>query len=115
MKRIEILNELSEKKRSKKEVYRALYPKPRKPRQAHFVKLKIAIPDEKGVSRLLSILLFLPAPMFLVKWIMRRAVKEKYLEQSGLAKADIMKLVSMAGVRVFVHAKDGTRVAIKTI
>jgi hypothetical protein len=53
--------------------------------------------------------------MFLVKWIMRRAVKEKYLEQSGLAKADIMKLVSMAGVRVFVHAKDGTRVAIKTI
>ncbi len=115
MKRIEILNKLGNRELSKKEVYRSLYPKPRKPRRAHFVKLKITIPDEKGVSRLLSVLFFLPAPMFLVRWIMRRAVKQEYLKQSGMSKADIMKLVSMAGVRVFVHAKDGTRVAIKTI
>lgn len=115
MKRIEILNKLSDKELSTKDVYRALYPKPRRPRRAHFVKLRIVIPDEKGVSRLLSVLFFLPAPMFLVRWIMRRAVKREYLDNTGLSKSDIMKLVSMAGVRVFVHAKDGTKVAIRTI
>ncbi|MFP4186977.1 MAG: hypothetical protein ACLFSU_02260 [Acholeplasmataceae bacterium] len=115
MKRIEILNKLGARELSKRKAYRALYPKRRKPRRAHFVKVKLAIPDEKGVSRLLAVLLFFPIPLFLVQWIMRRAIKEKQLARSGLTQADVLELVSIAGVRVFIHAKDGTRVAFRTI
>ncbi len=101
---------------STKEAYDNLYSKVRfqKPRRAHFIKIRIIIPGEKGVTRFLRVLFLFPAPMFLVKLGLRLA-KFDSNEDMPLSKSEILKLISYKGIIVNVKSHSGEKVIIKTI
>ncbi len=112
----EILNKVKYGEMTAKEAYKALYtyPKVRKPRRAGFIKMRIRVPDEKGVNRLLAVLFFFPIPLFVVRWGLR-FVKNEHLEKGGIEKKDIMELIRYRGISVEVNAKGGEKVLVKTI
>ncbi|MDD4184176.1 MAG: hypothetical protein PHI01_02015 [Candidatus Izemoplasmatales bacterium] len=99
-----------------KEAYRSLYPKTIKTRmrRAWFIKLRISVPDEKGVNRFLAILFFLPIPLFIAKWALR-FVKQDQLKDSGFSPEELRKLLSYRGIKVEVISAQNERVLIKTI
>src|SRR5690606_10624488 len=92
---------LSYKEISKKEAYKLLYnePKVRKPRRAHFLKVKVRVPDEGPANFFLGLILFFPIPMFIVRMVMRRFIKEEVTEQCKMPKGKLMGWVSMEGVK----------------
>ncbi len=111
-----ILQQLRNREISAKEAYEDLYPKVKfqKPRRAHFVKLRIIIPNEKGVTRFLKILFLLPAPLFMVK-LGLRFVKFDSDGDMPLSKSEIIKMISYKGIIVDVKTHSGEKVIIKTI
>jgi hypothetical protein len=110
------LNRLKAGKIGKREAYRLLYPKParvRGPKRAHFVKLRIRIPESKGVTAFLAFLFFLPAPLFLAKMIVKRV---KFDEGDGqIDKQELMRLIATRGLKVDVKTHDGVSIYIKTL
>ena len=78
MTKYEVLNQLNQKQISTKEAYDYLFPqvKERIPRRARFVKVRVFVPDSKGVSLFLAILLALPIPIGIIKWIVSKKVKK---------------------------------------
>lgn len=114
--REDILKQLTEGDLKPKQAYRLLYPTNRslKPRKAHFVKLRIKLPEEKGVTRFLAFLFFLPFPIFLVK-LGLKFVKEDKLEGSPITKKDIIRLIGYKPIRVNVRTADGVTVKIHTL
>jgi len=114
--RQDILKQLTEGQLNPKQAYRLLYPNQRqlKCRKAHFVKLRIKIPEEKGVTRFLAFLFLLPFPLFLVRWGLK-FVKEDQMKESPLSKKDILHLIGYKPIRLQVRADDGVIVNIHTL
>jgi len=120
MTKYEVLNQLNTKDLTSKEAYKLLYKqqKERKPRRAGFVKVRIRVPESKGATTFLSILLFLPMPLFLVKLFIPRKVKngtEPISDQFQMTFKEMMDLISMRGVKIDIKTHDHVRVLIKTI
>jgi len=111
-----ILMQLKNNEINKKAAYKQLYPKASKPRlrRARFVKLRIFIPDSKGVTRFMAILFWLPFPIFLVRFALRFAKLENN-ESIPLTKGEIMKLISSKGIKIDVRTHSGEKIYIKTI
>jgi hypothetical protein len=113
---LEILQQLKQGELKPKQAYHRLYPKPthRKLRKAHFVKLRIKIPEEKGVTRFLAFLFFLPIPLFLVRFALK-FVKEDRMQESPFSKDDLIRLVGYKPISCRIRTNDGVMVNIHTL
>jgi hypothetical protein len=112
----EVLVQLSNKEISQKEAYKLLYsePKVRKPRRAHFLKVKVRVPDEGPANFFLGLILFFPIPMFIVRMVMRRFVKEEVTEQFQMSKSELIRLVSIAGVKIKINTHTNEKIYVRT-
>jgi hypothetical protein len=119
MTKYEVLTKLEKKELNKKKAYQLLYNpyKERKPQRAGFVKIKVRVPDEKAANMLLGIILILPLPIFLIKWILLKRFKnqEQISEQFPMSPSELIDLISMKGVKVNISTKTNERILIKTI
>lgn len=115
MEKNQVLDKLKNKELTSKQAYKALYQeeKIRKPKKAHFVKMKVVVPDEKGVSLFLAILFLLPVPMFIIKLILKRRKNIK-LADTEFEVEELIDLISVKGVKLDVRTHDRVRVLIKT-
>ncbi len=101
--------------------YKELYKNEKKVRiplfrRAHFIKLRIIIPEEKGVNRFLGVLFFLPLPILFVRIILSFVKINKYMDDNDpISKKDIMRLISYKGTQVNVNTHSGEKIIIKTI
>jgi len=105
---------------SPKSAYEELYkaePKSRLPffRRAHFIKLRIHVPGEKGVNTFLKVLFLLPIPIMFLRIMLAFVKTDKYDEDIPLTKRELIKMISYKGVKVHVDAHSGEKVLIKTI
>lgn len=113
----QVLVQCEAKKMSARQAYKELYPSTSLPipRRAHFIKLRIWLPENKGTSRFLAFLFLLPVPLFYVR-LGLGFVKAKAGEESlPIPKSEIMRLLHFRGIRVQVDTHDGTHIDIKTI
>ncbi|MBN2268278.1 MAG: hypothetical protein V3569_03450 [Acholeplasmataceae bacterium] len=117
MTQYEVLNQLEQKKIHLKKAYQMLYKKQkeRKPRRAHFVKMSISIPEEKGVNAFLKILLFLPIPLWIVKLVLKKRGNQKLSDEIPITFKEMLDLMMIRGSRVDVKTQDQVKVLIKTI
>lgn len=117
MKKYEVLTKLSNHEIKTKEAYNLLYKEitERKPRKASFVKMKIIIPDEKKVTLFLAILFALPIPIFILKLVMSRKMKEEISDQFPITYKDAFDLIAVKGVKLKVNTKSKEQILIKTI
>jgi hypothetical protein len=115
MEKNQVLDQLNKKEISKKQAYKLLYeePKQRKPKKAHFVKLRVTVPEEKGANIFLAIILLLPIPIFLVKLFIKRRQTVKILD-TDISIKELIEMISIKGVSLNVKTHDGNRVFIKT-
>jgi len=112
----EVLTQLQNQVITPKEAYKELNreTKPAKLHRAHFVKLRIHVPQDKTANRLLRLLFLLPIPLVFVR-IALRFVKDKGEEnQLPFSKQEIMDLISYRGIKVSVKSKGGEDIYIKT-
>ncbi|HAQ56431.1 MAG TPA: hypothetical protein DCR44_03380 [Acholeplasmatales bacterium] len=110
------LDRLGRKEIGKRQAYRALFPKPLKergPKRAHFIKLRIRIPESKGVTNFLAFLFWLPLPILFARMILGFVKLDT--KDMPLDKQEIIKLIAVRGIKVEVKTTDGVRVYIKTI
>ncbi|HPJ23307.1 MAG TPA: VanZ family protein [Bacillota bacterium] len=84
-------------------------------KRAHFIKLKIHVPEEKGVNFFLKVLFFIPFPLFIVKLILRLIKMDRFDDSVPLTKKEMIKLISYKGIIVKVNTKSGEKILIKTI
>ncbi len=112
----DILKRVEEKSLSCRQAYKILYDSsyPTRPRRAHFIKLSINVPEEKGVNIFLKVLFFLPVPLFLFRLIFKFA-KFNPDDKIPLTKQEILELVGQKGVYLRVNASSGEKILIKTI
>jgi len=112
----EILIKLANKEISTKEAYQSLYPKvvQHRRRRAHFVKLRITIPDEVGVTRFLRFLFFFPTPIFLGRMFLR-FVKDNDGDNLPITKSELFQMLTTKGILLNVTAKSGEKIYIKTL
>lgn len=110
------LLKLSSGQLTKKQAYHELYPRQKiiRKRKAHFVKIKIIIPDEAGVSRFLAFLFFLPIPLLFAKIAVK---KMKNSESYGISisNEELLNLVSVRGIKIEVQSNSGEKIYIKTL
>ncbi|MDY0294786.1 MAG: hypothetical protein RBQ71_03160 [Acholeplasmataceae bacterium] len=113
----EVLTQTSQKELNPKQAYNLLYKnqKERKPRRASFVKVRIHVPESRGVNIFLSVILLLPLPIFLIKWIIGRRGNQVINDQFQLTANELIELISIKGVKVDVKSHTHERVLIKTI
>lgn len=113
----EVLTQVNNNEIKEKEAYDLLYGEPydRKPKRASFIKLKIKLPEEKGVNILLSVLFCLPIPIFIIKWIVAKRQPINISDQFEIPMKDLVSLISVKGVLVHVKTKTNERILIKTI
>lgn len=113
----EVLTQTNLKQIHPRKAYQMLYPKQkvRKPRRASFVKVNIKVPESKAVTIFLGIILLLPIPIFMIKWILKKRSNEVVSEQFQMTTGELIELISIKGVRVDVRSKTNERVLIKTI
>jgi hypothetical protein len=111
----EVLFQLSNKKVSPRTAYKTLYPenRPSRVRRAHFIKLRVIIPEEKGVTRFLALLFLLPTPMFMVRMIFHYVKFES--GQLPISKKELIDLIAVKGVLISVQAHSGEIIYIKTL
>ncbi|MBI9008879.1 MAG: VanZ family protein [Tenericutes bacterium] len=99
--------------------YKELYKKKRRKmqltRKAHFIKLKINVPEDKTANRILKVLFFFPFPIFIVRFILMFVKEEKYKDNISLDKAEILKLITSKGINIDVNTKSGEKIVVKTI
>jgi hypothetical protein len=100
-----------------RKAYSELYktPKARRYPRAHFLKLRIRTPEEKGVNRFLAFLFWLPIPLLYVRIGLAFVKAKDGNDPLPLPKQEIMKLLSYRGIVVEVDSKDGTKILIKTL
>jgi hypothetical protein len=113
----EVLTQLNQKELKPKKAYRMLYPKTkeRKPRRASFVKVSINVPDSRGVNIFLKILLLLPIPIFIIKWVVKKRANVQIGDQMNMTPKELIDLISFRGVKVDIKTATHERVLIKTI
>lgn len=116
MTKFEVLNELNQNQLKPEQAYNLLFkaPKERKPRKAHWVKVKIRIPESKGVTLLLAILLALPIHIGIIKWIISKRVNKPINDQIPLTPRELIELVAVKGVRVNIQTKTREHILIRT-
>ena len=83
-------------------------------KRAHFIKLKVVIPDQRGLNVFLRVLFFLPFPIFIIK-IVARFLKWEPDEDFPFDKNEMINLISTRGIKVKVNAKSGEKVIVKTL
>ena len=83
-------------------------------KKAHFIKLKVVIPDQRGLNVFLRVLFFLPFPIFIIK-IVARFVKWEPDEDFPFDKKEMINLISSRGIKVKVNAKSGEKIIVKTL
>lgn len=112
----EVLVQLSKKEISQKEAYKLLYnePKVKKPRRAHFIKVKVRVPNEKAANFFLGVMLFFPIPLFIVRMVLKRFVKDEVAEQFQMSKNDLIRLVSISGIKVKVNTHTNEKIYVRT-
>jgi VanZ family protein len=114
----ESLKLLSKNDISTKKAYSYLYnEQPTKLKftnRAHFLKLRIIIPDEKGVNNFLRILFFFPIPLFLLRVALAFYDPTKS-NDIPLSKKEIIDLINHKGISVVVNASSKEKIIIKTI
>ena len=107
---------LSENKISTKKAYKYIYNQNYQYRftdKAHFVKLKIIIPEEKGVNNFLRILFFFPFPIFIAKFGLRFVKLDS--EDIPFTKGELLNMINQKGIKVQVNTSSKEKVIIKTI
>jgi hypothetical protein len=111
----EVLNQLYQKNITPKEAYKQLFDHPKMPhrRRAHWVKIRIVVPDDRKATRWMAFLFGLPIPLFLARIGLRFAKLDK--EDIPFDQKQMMDLISTKGILVNVTSQDGTIVFIKTI
>ncbi len=110
------LLKLSSGELTKKQAYHELYSTKRiiRQRRAHFVKIKIIIPDEAGVTRFLAFLFLLPIPLTFAKIALRK-MKNTESSDIPISKEEMLKLISVRGIKIDVQSNSGEKIYIKTI
>jgi VanZ family protein len=112
----EILSLLAKKEISARKAYRRLYNNYeviRFTNNAHFVKLRIVIPEEKGVNTFLGVLFFLPFPIFIIKIVLPFIKMEKM--NIPLTKSEMLKIITSKDIRLVVNTSTKEKIIIKTI
>lgn len=112
----EALELLQQNKISTKKAYKRIYNQQTQLKftnKAHFVKLKIVIPDEKGVTTFLRILFFIPFPLFIAKFALRFVKLDD--KDLPFSKTELIEMISNKGINVQVNASSKEKVYIKTI
>lgn len=111
-----ILVQLHKNEITPKQAYKELYdlaPQP-KMKRAHFVKIRIRVPEEKGVSTFLGILFALPFPLFIVRFAFKR-IKNLDVSNLSMTKDELLNLISYKGIKVQIESASGEKVYIKTL
>ena len=83
-------------------------------KRAHFIKLSINVPDEKGVNAFLKVLFFLPIPILFLRIILGFIKIDKFSDDMPLTKRELIRLITFRGVKVKVNAKQGEKIYIRT-
>jgi len=118
MTKYEVLNQLNKKELKPKAAYKLLFNQStiQKTHRAGFVKLRIWIPENKGVSIFLGILFFLPVPLFIIKWIINRRINQENIsDKIPLTPKEIVQMISVRGVKLSVQTNDNVKILLKTI
>lgn len=84
-------------------------------KRAHFIKLKINVPGEKGVNTFLKILFLLPIPILLLRIFMGFVKNDRFDEDIPISKRELIRMISYKGVKVHVDTHSGEKILIKTI
>lgn len=78
--------------------------------RAHFIRLKIIIPDEAKVTKFLGYLTYIPFPLFIVRFVLL-FMKSQLSDQ--FTKEDIMEIIQSKGAEIEVKASSGEIIQIK--
>ena len=114
------LAKLQDNKITPEKAYNEIYKKRKQNkvhifRRAHFVKLKILVPDQKGVNRFLRVLFFMPFPLVILRIVLGFVKLDKYSDDIPFTKSEMIGLIRHRGVKVEVNSHSGEKVLIKTI
>lgn len=110
------LLKLSTGELTKAQAYKALYsqPKIKRSRRAHFVKIRIIIPEERGVTRFLAFLFLLPMPLLFAKILLRK-MNNAETNEIPISKDDLLRMISVKGIKLDVKTHTGEKIFIKTL
>jgi VanZ family protein len=104
---------------SPEKAYKEMYKNKRKriafTNRAHFIKLRVKVPGEEKVNRFLAFLLFMPVPIFIVRFILNFIKLDKVNDDFPLSKRELVDLITRKGINISVDAKTGEKIIIKTI
>lgn len=113
----EVLLRLENQEISERKAYKLLYNAEREhiafTNRSHFAKLSIKIPDEPKVSKFLSVLFFIPFPLFIVRFAFRFIKLDKYTDE--FSTKEILEMMNSKGIRIKVNAHSGEIINIKII
>lgn len=112
----EALALLQENKISTNKAYKYIYNKDHQLRftnKAHFVKLRIIVPGEKGVNTFLKILFFIPFPIFIARFALQFVKFDD--KDIPISKNEMLSLINNKGIKIQVNASTKEKVYIKTI
>ena len=117
MTKYEVLTEVKQNQLKPHKAYQLLfhYPKERKARKAHWVRVKISIPESKGVSLLLGVLLALPIHIGMIKWIVSKRANRPISDQFQFTPKELLEMIAIKGVKVNIQTKTNERIRISTV
>lgn len=76
----QVLRKVEANEISAMKAYNLIYRRKVKLRRAYFIKLKLVLEESKTLSILFRMLFFIPLPIFIVRFLMRKRTKgEKYI------------------------------------
>jgi len=111
-----ILNQIANQTINPKQGYRLIYHQKQEvipmTYRSHFVRFRIHIPDHPSASRLLKVLLFLPLPLVIVKFVIR-FIKQPF--DNEISKADLLQCISRKGIQIDIRPSSGERIKIDVI
>lgn len=111
----QVLNLLTKGEISPKKAYKHLYNGENTIKftnRAHFLKLRVIVPGEKGVNTFLRILFFMPIPLFIFRFALQFVNIDKY--DIPFSKTELLEMISSKGISVNVNASSNEKVIIKT-
>ena len=117
MTKYEVLNQLNQNQIGIKEAYNLLFQQEnaKKPHRARFIKVRISVPESKGVSIFLAILLAFPIPISIIKWAISKKANIQVSEQFQMTPMELIELISIRGVKVDITSKNNEKVFVRTI
>ena len=114
----EILTQVNQQKMKPAKAYKTLYRgrpaiRRKKPKRAHFIKIKI-ITDDKTANRFLRFFLWMPIPLCFLS-LFKRQIKKKDLDDVPISVDEMFEMLRYKGINIDVESSDGTVVKVKTI